>query len=108
MNSDEMATQDGATLERGRFNYGSMTFVVRASSLDAPDSFQVHTGGNPADIVLVVSGLNSWNLRATWGDDWRTAGEEWKLRFKEQAFMVFYNGRAPEAGRSRRERFCNG
>jgi hypothetical protein len=92
-------------LIRGRFSDGQRYFTVRASSTEAPDSFQVHAGGDLADIVVVVSGLASWNLRATWGDAWRSASEEWKSWCNDQAFMVFYNGRPPAAGKVR---VCNG
>ncbi|KPC70464.1 hypothetical protein ADL26_16875, partial [Thermoactinomyces vulgaris] len=61
--------------------------------------------GNPADIALIVSGLASWNLRATWGDGWRSWDGEWKARFKEHAFMVFYNGQTPPPANVR---VCNG
>jgi hypothetical protein len=80
-------------------------FNVRASSESAPDSFQVYANGNPADIVLVVAGLTSWNLHATWGDGWRSAGAEWKEWCQDQAFLAFYNGRPPVASRTR---VCNG
>lgn len=92
-------------LERGRFSDGQRHFTVRASSVDAPDSFQVYANGNAADVVVVVSGLASWRLRATWGDGWRAASAEWKAWCKDQAFMVFYNGRPPATGNAR---VCNG
>ena len=92
-------------LYRGRFSDGQRYFTVRASSTEVPDSFQVYAGTDHADIVVVVSGLVSWNLRATWGDGWRSAGDEWKGWLKDQAFMVFYNGRPPAPGK---ERVCNG
>jgi hypothetical protein len=60
-------------LERGQFSDGRRNFVVRASSTDAPDSFQVHTKGNQSDVILVVSGLNTGNLHATWSEEWRTS-----------------------------------
>lgn len=93
-------------LERGRFSDGRRVFMVRASSADAPDSFQVYTEGNQADIVMVVSGIISRNLRATWGDEWRNATAEWRAWAKEQAFLVFYNG--TEGSASGRTRFCDG
>lgn len=92
-------------LERGGFSDGRRYFKVRASSAEAPDSFQVYSGANRADIVVVVSGLASGSLRATWGDGWRTASEEWKTWVKEQGFKVFYNGGSGEA---RPVRVCNG
>jgi hypothetical protein len=97
-------------LERGRFSDGRRVFTVRASSADAPDSFQVYTEGNPADIVMVVSGIISRNLKATWGDDWRSSSVEWRDWAKDEAFRVFYNG--TESGGHgpipRRIRFCDG
>ena len=105
MSKSEQTTQDGTALERGRFSDGRTVFTVRASSLDAPDSLQVYAGGNPADIVLIVSGINSGNLRATWGDDWRSADDEWKQRFKDQTFIVFYDVQAPAIEGAR---FCDG
>ena len=105
MSNHGNATRSDLALERGRFGDGDSVFTVRASSDHAPDSFQVYANANPADIVLVVSGLNGGNLRATWGDDWRPFSEEWKGWFKHQAFLAFYNGLAPAAGRVR---FCNG
>jgi len=92
-------------LVRGRFGDDQRYFTVRASSADAPDSFQVYAGENRADVVVVVSGLVSWNLRATWGDGWRSGSAQWKAWFKDQAFMVFYNGKPPAADNVR---FCNG
>jgi hypothetical protein len=104
---EELSARQGAPdpLTRGQFSDGQRLFTVRASSADAPDSFQVHAGGDQADIVVVVSGLASWNLRATWGDGWRSASAEWKAWVKDQAFMVFYNGRPPATGSVR---VCSG
>jgi hypothetical protein len=87
------------------FGDGSRTFAVRASSAYAPDSFQVYSAGHPADIVLVVGGLASGDLKATWSDQWRTASPEWKQWCKDQALNLFYNPRRPESGRVRT---CNG
>lgn len=104
MSKQGNATRSGPALERGSFSGGGV-FTVRASSVPAPDSFQVYANADPADIVLIVSGLNSGNLRATWGDDWRSLNEEWKGWFKSQAFMTFYNGSTPAIGKVR---FCDG
>ncbi|MQM24451.1 hypothetical protein [Glycomyces albidus] len=79
-------------LERGRFSDGSREYVVCASSLSAPDSFQVWVSGNRADIVMVVSGLNSRDLHATWGEEWRTRSVEWREWARTCAFHVFHNG----------------
>jgi hypothetical protein len=100
-------------IERGTFTDGHSTFAVRASSADAPDSFQVSANENPADIVLIVSGLNSGNLHATWGRPWRTYAPDWKVWVEDTAFEVFYNGhhitnRPGNDGGLGEVRFCNG
>ncbi|MCC3762905.1 hypothetical protein K3N28_07445 [Glycomyces sp. TRM65418] len=79
-------------LERGRFTDGHTDFTVRASTIDAPDSFQVSADDNLADIVLIVSGLNSGDLHATWGQGWRAFNPEWKVWVEDVAFKVFYTG----------------
>ncbi|WP_026922586.1 hypothetical protein [Glycomyces arizonensis] len=94
----------GAELERGSFADSVRTYTVRASSQTAPDSFQVHTG-DARDIVLVISGLNTGELHATWGPGWRTASESWREWAEAQAFMVFYNGEQPSTANVR---VCNG
>ncbi|GAB4007046.1 hypothetical protein GCM10029992_59650 [Glycomyces albus] len=92
-------------LTRGSFTDGVRTFTVRASGPVAPDSFQVYANGNPAEVVLVISGIGSGELRATWGAQWRTASETWRDWCEASAFMVFYNGRGPAPGSVRA---CNG
>ncbi|WP_157975098.1 hypothetical protein [Glycomyces dulcitolivorans] len=94
-------------LERGRFTDGHTDFTVRASSPVAPDSFQVSADGNAADIVLIVSGLNSGRLHATWGDGWRTFAPDWKVWVEDAAYKVFYNGVGFD-DRSGKVRFCEG
>ncbi|MQM28655.1 hypothetical protein [Glycomyces albidus] len=86
--------QAGDPLVRGTFRDHQHQFTVRASSAMAPDSFQVSVTGNAADLVLIVSGLNSGHLHATWGQGWRAFAPEWKAWFEDSAFAVFYNGRA--------------
>jgi hypothetical protein len=63
---NQAAEVDPSELVRGAFSDDYRTYRVRASCADAPDSFQVLTG-NGEDIVLIVSGLNSGDLKATWG-----------------------------------------
>ena len=87
-------------LERGRFTDGCTEFTVRAISESAPDSFQVFANGNAADTVLIVSGIVTRRLHATWGDRWRACAPEWKIWVEDTAFAVFYN--------VNRTRFCNG
>ncbi|MDA1358995.1 hypothetical protein O1R50_05140 [Glycomyces luteolus] len=77
-------------LERGQFSDGSRIFVVRASGAEAPDSFQVHTKGNPSDVILIVSGLTSGNLHATWSEEWRTSTPEWREWARNNAFKAFH------------------
>jgi hypothetical protein len=98
-------------LERGQFSDGHTEFTVRASSADAPDSFQVSANGNHADLVLIVSGLISGQLHATWGRGWRIFNPEWKAWVEDAAFKVFYTGHhiadrpGPGTGSVH---FCNG
>lgn len=96
------------SLDRGHFSDGPRFFTVRASGPVAPDSFQVFANGHHGDIVLIVSGLNTGSLRATWGDDWRTASAAWKVWVKDQAFLAFYNGNDANHATSGQVRFCNG
>lgn len=77
-------------LLRGRFTDGRTNFAVRASSIDAPDSFQVYVPGRRADIVLLVSGINSGSMHATWGQGWRGYSSEWKVWLEDTAFRHFY------------------
>lgn len=101
-------------LERGRFTDGHTKFTVRASSMSAPDSFQVFANGNCADIVMIVSGLVSGHLHATWGQGWRTYAPDWKVWVEDAAFKVFYNGHAfddrgdDNGSGPYRVRFCDG
>ena len=99
------------SLVRGDFSDGHTKFRVRASSGVAPDSFQVSADDNPADLVLIVSGINTGHLHATWGDGWRAFAPDWKVWVEDAAFQVFYNGRhivnRPEGGLGT-VKFCNG
>lgn len=99
------STQD--ILERGTFNDGVRTFTVRASSGDAPDSFQVYAAKPAGEIALVITGLNAGTLKATWGLNWCTASEEFREWLEAEAFMVFYNGTKPSTAVGR-VRVCNG
>ena len=84
------------SLVRGQFSDGRRFFTVRASSSDAPDSFQVFANGDHNETVLIVSGLTSGDLKATWGPGWNTASTEWKEWAEDSAFCVFYNQRIIE------------
>lgn len=97
-------------LSRGGFTDGVNEFWVYASSPVAPDSLQVCANGNRADLVLIVSGVNTGWVHATWGDEWRTRPPEWRDWLKRCAEHVFDNGsllkeRQPAA---RAARFRNG
>jgi hypothetical protein len=99
-------------LERGRFTDGHTDFTVRASSASAPDSFQVFANRNPADITLIVSGINTGHLHATWGREWRAYSPDWKVWIEDAAFKVFYTGHFIDSrgafGDSGKVRFCDG
>ena len=81
-----------ASTERGHFSDGRNTFTVRASASPAPDSFQVSANNNAADLVLIVSGLNSGDMHTTWGPEWRPYAPEWKAWVEDTAFTVLRNG----------------
>jgi hypothetical protein len=120
---NRVGNSDPGALMRGSFHDDLRQYQVRVSSADAPDSFQVITGEH-GDIVLVVSGLNSGDLKATWGPFWRSHKPNWKVWVEESAFRVFYSGHrldnrplGPDASDRRRHqvasapvswRFCNG
>ncbi|MCC3764072.1 hypothetical protein K3N28_13455 [Glycomyces sp. TRM65418] len=110
MGRANLSVADLEALERGRFSDGRRSFTVRASSAQAPDSFQVFVTGNAADIVLIVSGLTSGNLHATWGEEWRAASEAEREWFQAWAFHVFYNGSVSERRRPQpgTVRHCDG
>lgn len=96
---------------RGNFSDSTTRFTVLASSATAPDSFQVSANGNWADIVLIVSGINTGHLHSTWGDGWRTFNPEWKIWVEDTAFKVFYKVGQPNQdhnGGLGPVRFCNG
>jgi hypothetical protein len=94
-------------LERGSFHDDYRSYKVRASSADAPDSFQVLTGQGD-DIVLIVSGLNSGDLKATWGPFWRSFKPQWKVWVEDSAFRVFYSGRTALTTTPPMVKFCDG
>lgn len=89
-----MSHADDPALVRGTFHDDLRDYRVRASSVHAPDSFQVVTGDHE-DIVLVVSGLNSGSLKTTWGPFWRSFKPTWKIWVEESALRVFHRGRQP-------------
>lgn len=98
---------DAVSLERGAFHDDFRTYHVRASSVDAPDSFQVYSGPRE-DIVLIVSGLNSGDVKTTWGPFWRGAKPQWKTWCEDSAFRVFRSGRRTVGSAPTSVRFCDG
>jgi hypothetical protein len=102
------AERPGAeALERGTFHDDYRTYHVRASSFEAPDSFQVYTGPRK-DIVLIISGINTGDLRATWGPFWRGFKPDWKMWVEDSAFRLFYRTRRDPGPDSASMRFCDG
>ncbi|SDD28989.1 hypothetical protein [Glycomyces harbinensis] len=95
-------------LDRGGFSDDFRSYTVLASSADAPDSFQVITGERGDDVVLVVSGLTSGNLKATWGRFWSGLKPQSKIWVEEQAFRTFYSGHRIIATAPVSARFCDG
>jgi hypothetical protein len=57
--TDEHQSRQSSTsaLLRGHFTDGHTHFAVHASTAKDPDAFHVSVSDNPADIVLIVSGL---------------------------------------------------
>lgn len=95
------------SLDRGTFHDDYRTYRVRASSSEAPDSFWVLTGKGD-DVVLLISGLNSGELKATWGPFWRSFKPNWKIWVEESAFRVFYRAQTPEGSAPTSVRICRG
>jgi hypothetical protein len=99
-------------LARGGFTDGSHEFWVYALSAESPDAFQVCADGSQTDIVLIVSGLNSGLVHATWGEGWRTRSREWREWAKDCAAHVFDNGSLLREHQPRvaagKVRFCDG
>jgi len=77
-------------------------------SIDAPDSFQVYVKGNQADVILIVSGLATQNLHATWSEEWRALSADWREWARTNAFRVFHKVSVPEPVPSRGVRLCGG
>lgn len=97
-------------VRRGSFSDGAgSTFHVFASSADAPGALFVHYESNRADAVLIVTGLSSGNLHASWGPRWRAAARPWQRWCQGAALHVFYNGgEAAPATATGRARVCDG
>ncbi|THV26415.1 hypothetical protein [Glycomyces paridis] len=97
-------------VERGRFTDGVDWFSVCAAPAEcAPESFRVYQQQSGGDLVLIVSGINSENLRASWGEAWRSQSPEWHEWMQVKGFTVFYTGKAELPDRYiGRARVCEG
>jgi len=104
---NRLGKADPAVLVRGTFHDDFRHYRVRVSCVDAPDSFQVLTGDRE-DIVLIVSGLNSGDIKMTWGPFWRSFKPSWQTWVEESAFRVFNTGRHSIESAPITWRYCNG
>ncbi|PRY62486.1 MULTISPECIES: hypothetical protein [Glycomyces] len=89
---------DTTEVQRGSFDKDGTRFDVCASSAMAPEAMRVYQAGDRSVIALVVSGLNSGELKASWGSGWGAYPEEWRDDFEERAYRAYVS----------RVRFCNG
>lgn len=106
-------TKHAVTTEvrRGSFTKDGTSFDVYASSADAPEAMQVNPAGERSTLVLVVSGLNSGDLKAAWGLPWRDYPDSWREDFEELAYRAYVTRRAaprPSARAVGRVRVCEG
>jgi len=89
---------DTTEVQRGSFEKDGTRFDVCASSALAPEAMRVYQAGDRSVIALVVSGLNSGEMKASWGSGWGAYPEEWRDDFEERAYRAYVS----------RVRFCNG
>jgi hypothetical protein len=87
-------TTPTAEVQRGSFTKNGATFDVYASSEHAPEAMRVYLAEDRTSIVLVVTGLNSGDLKAGWGLPWRDYPEEWREDFEERAYRAYVNREA--------------
>ncbi|MEU6247623.1 hypothetical protein [Glycomyces sp. NPDC047010] len=85
-------------VQRGTFDKDGSRFDVCASSALAPEAMRVYQAGDRSVIALVVSGLNSGDLKASWGAGWGDYPLEWRDDFEERAYRAYVS----------RVRVCNG
>lgn len=85
-----MTTQT-TEVQRGSFTKSGATFDVFASSDHAPEAMRVYPASDRSSIVLVVTGLNSGDLKAGWGVPWRDFPDEWREDFEERAYRAYVN-----------------
>lgn len=84
-----------AEVRRGSFAKDGNTFEVYASSADAPEAMRVYPAGDRSTLVMVVSGLNSRDLKAAWGLPWRNFAEDWRDDFEERAYRAYVSRTDP-------------
>jgi len=89
---------DTTEVQRGSFDKDGSRFDVCASSALAPEAMRVYPAGDRSVIALVVSGLNSGDLKASWGAGWDAYPLEWREDFEERAYRAYVS----------RVRVCNG
>jgi hypothetical protein len=89
-------------VRRGSFNQDGTTFEVCASSAHAPEAMRVYPAGDRSALVLVVSGLNSGDLKVNWGQPWRGYPAQWREDFEERAYRAYVSRGAepPSSGRA--------
>jgi hypothetical protein len=98
-------------VRRGSFAKDGLWFDVCASSAVAPEAMRVYQSGDRSTIALVVSGLNSGDLKASWGAGWDAYPREWRDDFEELAYRAYVSRDArprPTPRSNRVVRVCNG
>lgn len=98
-------------VRRGSFVKDGLWFDVFASSAVAPEAMYVFQSGDRSTIALVVSGLNSGDLKASWGAGWDAYSPEWREDFEEQAYRAYVTRDTrprPTPRTNQALRVCNG
>lgn len=76
-------------VRRGSFRKDGRWFEVYASSAHAPESMRVYPYGDRSTLALVVSGLNSGDLKPSWGQPWGGYSADWRDDFEERAYRAY-------------------
>lgn len=98
-------------VRRGSFIQDGTTFDVCASSAHAPESMRVYLAGDRTALVLVVSGLNSGDLKPSWGQPWGSYQDQWREDFEERAYRAYVSrdtGLRPTVRATAVVRVCEG
>jgi hypothetical protein len=104
-------TTPTAEVQRGSFIKDERMFNIYASSAHAPDTMRVYPADAYGSIVLIMSGLNSRNMKASWGLPWRGFAEEWRDDFEERAYRAYVSRAVaprPTARATATVRVCEG